>query len=391
MKQIDIRIGDCLDEMNSIPSNSIHCCVTSPPYYQLRDYGVEGQIGLEDTVEEYINKMVLVFQEVRRILRPDGTVWLNLGDTYASTQSSDTKKFGNEQFNKNRSCREQCKIPKKSVPSGFKRGELMGIPWRVALALQASGWYLISDVIWHKPNCMPESVKKRPTKSHDYVFLLSKSPTYYYDYVAIQEPVKESSLKRYRYPMKGGTPGTAYLNEDRKKPHNFNLDGGAKYKNKRSVWTIPTRGYAGSHFATFPLNLVDVCLKAGTSEKGCCPICGSPYVRIIDQNFVPQQDIRDLTKLAKSSNKRLDTSNNWGDYPRGMTITTTIGWGSTCSCHAGDPIPCTVVDPFAGSGTVGEWCRHNNRSCILIELNGNYKPLIIDRTMASVPPLEVYQ
>lgn len=387
---MDVLFGDCLEEMNAIPDNYLHCCVTSPPYYQLRDYGVEGQIGLEDSLEEYINKMVTVFQEVRRILRPDGTLWLNLGDTYASTQSSDTKKFGNEQFNKNRPSREQCKIPKKKVPTGFKRGELMGIPWRVALALQANGWHLKSDVIWNKPNCMPESIKNRPTKSHEYVFLLSKSPQYYYDYFAIQEPVKESSLKRYRYSMNGSTPGNAYPNEKRDRPHNFNLDEGSKYKNKRSVWTIPSVAYKGPHFATFPYNLVDVCLKAGTSEYGCCSTCGSPYVRIVERTFVPQQDIKDLEKLAKGSNKGSDSSCNWGDYPRGSTITTSIGWESACSCPAGDPIPCIVLDPFAGSGTVGKWCRQNNRDYILIELNSDYKPLIDDSVMASIPPLGVY-
>lgn len=390
MNAIDILIGDSIEEMDNIPDNYIHCCMTSPPYYQQRDYGVEGQIGLEDSVEEYIDKMVVVFHEVRRILRPDGTLWLNLGDTYASYNSHDNKKFGNEVFNKNRPSREHCKIPKKKIPAGFKTGDLMGIPWRVALALQANGWYLRSDVIWNKPNCMPESVKNRPTKSHEYVFLLSKSPQYYYDYVAIQEPVKESSLKRYRYSMEGSTPGNAYPNENRDKPHNFNLGEDSKYKNKRSVWTIPSVAYKGPHFATFPLKLVDVCLKAGTSENGCCPTCGAPHARIVNQTFVPQQDVKDPGKLAKGSNKGLDASCSWGDHPRGSTITKTIGWKSTCSCPAGDPTPCIVLDPFAGSGTVGKWCRHNNRDCILIELNGNYKPQIDDSIMASVPPLGVY-
>ena len=390
MTFIDVRIGDCLEILKNIPDNSIHCCMTSPPYYQLRDYGVEGQIGLESTFEEYLDKIVMVFQEVQRTLRPDGTLWLNIGDTYASSNSHDNKKFGNEQFNKNRPSREHCIIPKKKTPPGFKTGDLMGVPWRVAIALQASGWYLRSDIIWNKPNCMPESVKNRPTKSHEYVFLFSKSPAYYYDNVAIQEPVKESSLKRYRYSMGGSTPGSVYPHENRAKPHNFNFDEGSKYKNKRSVWTIPSVGYKQSHFATFPLNLVDICLKAGTSEKGCCPICGAPHSRITVQTFVPQQDIKNSCKLAKKSNKQLDASNSWGDYPRGSTIIDTIKWVSTCSCHAGNPIPCTVLDPFAGSGTVGNWCRNHNRACVLIELNENYKPFIDDSIMAFIPPLGVY-
>ena len=232
----EIKQGDAIEVLKTIPDQSINTCVTSPPYWGLRDYGIDGQVGIEETPEEYVAKMVEVFREVKRVLRNDGTLWLNLGDSYAGncSQASNNGRagFGNP--------RERL-VNRKG--KGLKPKDLVGIPWRVALALQADGWYLRSDIIWHKPNPIPESVKDRPTKAHEYIFLLSKSPRYYYDYEAIKEPVTSRQLRPTR--------------------------------NRRSVWTVPTRPFPEAHFATFPPELIEPCVLAG------CPIGGvvlDPFV-----------------------------------------------------------------------------------------------------------------
>lgn len=223
MVSYDIRVGDCLDIMRSMPGESVHCCVTSPPYFGLRDYGVDGQIGLEPTPDEFVSALVSVFREVRRVLRDDGTLWLNLGDSYG------------------------------------KEKQLLGIPWRVAFALQADGWYLRQDIIWHKPNPMPESVKDRCTKAHEYVFLLSKSPKYFFDADAVKEP---AVCDRMRGPAehadKKSTNGNGGLS--RREPQPF--------RNRRSVWSVATRSYKGAHFATFPPALIEPCVLAGCPEGG---------------------------------------------------------------------------------------------------------------------------
>jgi len=221
--------GDCRDILRSLPDKSIHCCVTSPPYWGLRDYGNDSQIGLEENPSDFVQEMVRVFREVRRVLRDDGVLWLNLGDTYAGNNSR-ASNGGRAGFGTPR------ELVANRLSEGLKTKDLVGIPWRVALALQADGWYLRQDIIWHKPNPLPESVKDRCTKSHEYLFLLSKSQTYYFDADSIREPAV------------GGEEGVT--------------------KNRRSVWTIPVRPYKGSHFATFPPDLVEPCILAGCPEGG---------------------------------------------------------------------------------------------------------------------------
>jgi len=256
--------GDCLNILKTLPDVSVNCCVTSPPYYGLRDYGCEGQIGLEETPEAFVEKLVAVFREVKRVLRDDGTLWLNLGDSYAGSG----KGIGGLDHGK--AVFTDGEITKTDwSKTGLKPKDLIGIPWRVAFALQADGWYLRQDIIWHKPNPMPESVKDRCTKSHEYIFLLSKSAKYFYDNNAIREDFADERM---------GNPGTSSgkyslcsgRNDKGALGGGDGWDKGEKLggRNHRSVWTIPTHAYKEAHFATFPEKLVEPCIKAG------CPVGG---------------------------------------------------------------------------------------------------------------------
>ncbi len=251
--------GACLDVLKGLPDRSVQCCVTSPPYYGLRDYEVDGQIGLEGSIQEYVSKLVDVFREVRRILSNDGTLWLNLGDTYSSggrkTRDSDDKLQS----------REMASRP----DDGLKPKDLLGIPWRVALALQDDGWYLRCDIIWYKPNVLPESVIDRPTRAHEYVFLFSKSERYFYDQEQIREPQTGNAHSR----GKGVTQKDLIAGYKVRGNRSFHLatKGVARLpngKNRRSVWGIPTEKYQGSHFATYPEELVEPCILAGCPEGG---------------------------------------------------------------------------------------------------------------------------
>lgn len=258
-----VLAGDCIQSMSKLPDNSIHCCVTSPPYFGLRDYGHDGQIGQEPTPDDFVAKMVEVFEQVRRILRPDGTLWLNLGDSYNGASSN---KSGSNGFNDGRTNRSKrlsvggCK--------DLKPKDLIGIPWMVAFALRQAGWYLRQDIIWHKPNPMPESVQDRCTKAHEYIFLLSKSDSYYYDIDAIREPWKQnpSDIKRAmeKHPGYAAKHDEGYNGDVRGQP----VGDPTKGRNKRSVWTISTKPYKGAHFATFPRDLIEPCILAG------CPVGG---------------------------------------------------------------------------------------------------------------------
>lgn len=237
----EVRVGDCLALLRDAPAQSFHCCVTSPPYWGLRDYGIKGQIGAESTIEEYIESLVKVFREVRRTLRDDGTLWLNIGDSYTS---------GNRrwrQTDKKNPARAMTYRP--PTPQGLKPKDLIGVPWRLAFALQADGWYLRSDIVWNKPNAQPESVKDRPTRSHEFVFLLTKSADYYYDHKSVMEP----SLDKY------------------------------KPRNRRSVWSINTEPSKESHFAMFPPGLVRLCIEAGSPRDSVIldPFFGAGTVGVV--------------------------------------------------------------------------------------------------------------
>jgi DNA modification methylase len=260
----EILLGDCIEQMRTLPDQSVHTCVTSPPYFGLRDYGHEGQIGLEETPDAFVAKLVEVFREVRRVLRDDGTLWLNLGDTYAQKGGR-----GEQGATSARQGRANVKAQEKRAsltpPSGLKPKDLIGIPWRVAFALQSDGWYLRQDIIWHKPNPMPESVRDRCTKAHEYVFMLSKGPRYYFDAEAIKEPAAESSLARLSQPTLAHQAGSARV--PGKTNGNMKAVGG-EMRNRRSVWTVTTKPYSGAHFATFPPDLIEPCILAGAPVGG---------------------------------------------------------------------------------------------------------------------------
>ena len=269
-----ILVGDCRVTLPTLPERSVRCCVTSPPYWGLRDYGHGEQIGLESTPDAYVEQLVAVFREVRRVLTDDGTLWLNLGDSYAGSGKGPAGNLGKKNDERNMTHTSATQ----NIPHGLKPKDLVGIPWRVAFALQADGWYLRSDIIWHKPNPMPESVTDRPTKSHEYVFLLSKAERYFYDAEAIQEPClntpEQQIAKRNKAPHKGQTdPGGM-----RETTGGFDkITKVYEVRNARSVWTIATQPFSGAHFAVFPEALPERCIKAGsaTGDTVLDPFTGS--------------------------------------------------------------------------------------------------------------------
>ena len=245
--------GDVIERLQDIEDNTIQCVVTSPPYWGLRDYGEEDQLGLEETPEEYVENMVNVFREVRRALKDDGTLWLNLGDSYSSGGRSTTTNQtlrGNNDYG----------VTRLKPSENIKPKDLIGIPWRVAFALQQDGWYLRQDIIWHKPNPMPESVTDRCTKSHEYIFLLTKSANYYYDAESIKEPAQNWGT-RDRSNFRNGTKDKLLIHHGLKDANFAELG-----RNKRSVWKINTKPYKDAHFAVFPEKLPELCIKAGSKE-----------------------------------------------------------------------------------------------------------------------------
>lgn len=386
-----LHIGNAPDVLRRLPSESVHCCVTSPPYWGLRDYGAEGQLGLEPTPEEHVAAVVAVFEEVRRVLRSDGTLWLNYGDSYA-TQRNDHDWLGSGAS------------AKKGWHGGdLKPKDLVGMPWRVAFALQAAGWYLRSDIIWHKPNPMPESVTDRPTSAHEYLFLLAKSPRYFYDADAIREQLSEVALEQLAYAQKHHFSGSGRSKlAPERGDGDSNVGAGGKHaraargaginpagRNKRTVWTVATQPYSGAHFATFPPKLITPCILAGTSERGCCSSCGAPWVRVVDVK--PSRIAGRGRCPADHRGRGIPQRSGPGSGALSSESRTTAGWQPSCKCTdapiAGeDPfedapvVPCTVLDPFGGSGTTAEVAEALGRRWVLIELNPKYEPLIRQRT-----------
>ena len=268
-----ILCGDAAKVLKTLPDNNVDMCVTSPPYYGLRDYGEQGQIGIEQTPEEYIARLLEVFDEVYRVLKSDGTLWLNIGDSYAGSGKGpmSLQVMGDgknkELYNKDSRIYE---VPKKW--QGIKPKDLIGIPWMLAFALRERGWYLRSDIIWYKTNCLPESAKDRPTKCHEHIFLLAKSRNYYFDYKAIQEPIKEVSRERYK---RGRSDNSKYYGKDKNlqqninRPHDDYSKFDQEYRRKRDVWEVSTNTYKmDEHFAMFPEKLIEPCILAGSREGG---------------------------------------------------------------------------------------------------------------------------
>ena len=304
METNKIYTEDCRETLKRMPEQFINCCVTSPPYYGLRDYGHEGQIGLEETPEHYVQKLVEVFRLVREKMKDDGTLWLNLGDSYA-TGTTASRQPGNKGIGLNGDSQKARDINRVGTPEGLKTKDLIGIPWMVAFALRADGWYLRQDIIWHKPNPMPESVTDRCTKSHEYIFLLSKSQRYYYHHKAIQErAAMDSGFAKQRI---AGNPAPQKTNGYFKEAQGgsgfdkFQDDG---YRNKRSVWTVTTKPFKEAHFATFPEDLIVPCIKAGCPEKGIVydPFMGAATTALVslraNRQFVGSELNPDYVKIG---------------------------------------------------------------------------------------------
>ncbi len=267
---VQIIIGDSRERLRDLPNGSVHCCVTSPPYFGLRDYGMDGQIGLEDTPQAFVARLVEVFREVRRVLRNDGTLWLNLGDSYAAQrggthQPAETLAGGKggktaDGARVNRDRHDGYNPTRNAHAIGLKHKDLIGIPWRVAFALQEDGWYLRQDIIWSKPNPMPESVRDRCTKAHEYVFLLSKSERYFFD----SEAMKEDAVRGHA--GSDFRKGKTAIHQENRISQTERVDDGKR--NRRSVWTVATQPYKGAHFATFPPALIEPCILAGCPAGG---------------------------------------------------------------------------------------------------------------------------
>lgn len=439
--------GCAQDVLPTLPERSVHCVVTSPPYWSLRDYGIapsiwggdpecahswqnvwhyreggnlvsssdafsepgrqnaarlqetrwrehtwcsrcgawRGCLGLEPSVADYISHLVLTFREVWRVLRDDGTLWLNLGDAYAGSWGNfhPTGKGGQRPKRTERYARRayrdtRFKPPAASAAGPFKPKDLLMLPHRVAIALQEAGWTVRSDVVWAKPNPVPESVGDRPTRAHEYVFLLAKARRYFYDADAVREPAKRRRASGAHSRFEQDLTPVSHKRSMKAEPLNgahgtMGHDGnGHRYesvyshplgRNLRSVWEIASRGFPDAHFATFPEKLVEPCIRAGTSSKGCCPGCGTPWRRITEVEYVNPGNTQ--TNGPRSHfTARLEAER------------TTVDWQPGCDCDAGEPVPCTVLDPFAGSGTALRAAARLGRDAIGIEPKAEYVAMI---------------
>jgi len=364
--------GDAKEKLKEIPDEHIHTCVTSPPYFGLRDYHHDGQIGLEEGLTDYINNLVEVFLEVKRVLHPTGTLWLNIGDSYSGSggPGGDFRdgKGGDEygrSYDRN--------------PKGLKGKDLCMVPERVSMALQEEGYYLRSKIIWAKAvsfndkysgSCMPESAQDRPTNSHEMFYLFSKFPKYFYDEKAVAEAVHNPSrIGEIRGKHKDSKRDTENANRIMK--------GGGEIgstRKLRDVWTINPAQFSEAHFAVFPIELVEPSIKAGTSQYGVCSECGNPYKRVTEEN------VELCSGLGKSGRKPQEKHKNSieshsGDYDIRMgpkKTTETVGWEKTCNCENSKVEKARVLDPFAGSGTTAIASLKHQRKFIGIELNEDY-------------------
>lgn len=448
--QVNILVGDVRARLRDLPDEFVHCVVTSPPYWGLRDYGVEpqiwggdlacdhqwdslrsftrngqtggtsspkvaikgkdnfqtfapttshfcakcnawrGSLGLEPTLELYVEHIVEVFREVRRVLRNDGILWLNIGDSYSragETNVPQTKNAPVAYPNHAKDGSSDGVTGRGARPGSRQRGpkpkDLMLVPFEVARALRNDGWYLRSDVIWYRPNQMPESIQDRPTSSYEHIFMFAKSRAYYFDQEAVRRDPAPSNNGTCNAPPLDGYTGGRMLDGNRTKSTRRKYEqiiGG----NIRNVWLINTEPFALAHFATFPTKLAETCIKAGTSDKGCCSKCGAPYIRKVskpDFTDAPKRnsDRWDQVKVAdrQGHGGRTSAGQAWQDW-RLANPNIHLGWEASCKCDA--PIAlCTVLDPFGGSGTVGVVANELRRNALLAELNPTYAKMAEDR------------
>lgn len=426
--------GDCRDVLKTLPAASVQTVCTSPPYWGLRSYlpadhpDKTSELGAEPTSAEYVANLVAVFREVRRVLRDDGTLWLVLGDSYASggNGTRDSVKWPKQSRNNNG---DRMTHTKRYPGSGVKPKDLIGIPWLVAKALQADGWYLRSAMPWIKRNVMPESTTDRPTSAIEHVFLLTKQPRYFFDHVAVNrdalQPLgKARSTKQHKAQFTGhligptSTLGTnqgdarrSYRNSDpwfdsldvlieQERAYLADLEAMREHGGLLSgeddaplALDVNPKGFPGSHFAAFPERLVEPMIRAGSSERGACPACGAPWSRVVEREqgrsvVAPKAAaLRESGEWAadKNGTSTLSVSGGsagWAEYG-GKARTT--GWQPTCTCDGGDPIPCTVLDPFGGAGTTGVVAARLGRDAVLIELNDRYVELAAARIRGASP------
>jgi DNA modification methylase len=430
-----VLVGDALARLRELPDESVHCFVTSPPYWSLRNYGTppqvwpgrvgvsaecdrgehqweeqgyrlerhgdsgeaggldgthdgqsatrlgtltcgtcgtcgawRGSLGLEPSPELFVEHTVTVFRDVRRVLRSDGVMFLNIGDTYASggrtSRAPDAKNAGREMGTR------------PATPSGLKPKDLVGIPWLLAFALRNDGWWLRSENIWEKPNVQPEAVEDRPTKAHEQVFLFAKSANYFCDMEAVREATTGTSHPR----GLGAAPKAERATKGVKYNSSFSTSvrGVVSSRNLRSVWTIPTApNSAADHFATFPEALPALCIRMGTSEIGCCRKCGAQVRRIVEKELVGYyrgQVVEDRFEPGTGGARR---------HHRTITDRRTVGWELGCGCYAGAPVPCKVGDPFSGTGTTGAAALKLGRSYLGVELNSEYAA-VSERRLAEI-------
>jgi DNA modification methylase len=350
----------------------------------LRDYGHEGQIGAEASPEAFVAALVAVFREVRRVLRDDGTCWVNLGDSYVANRGmgNSGRHVGGDTWGGTGMDKRGC---------GLKPKDLVGIPWAVAFALRGDGWWLRSDIIWAKPNVMPESVSDRPTKAHEYLFLLSKSERYFYDADAIRERHVDERPNKTGATARRGQVAMKPTGKNDSPDRWFHAGG----RNARTVWTIPTHSFDEAHFATFPEELPRRCILAGTSEQGACARCGAPMRRVLE---APVEGFKDYEgKWAEqdkqSSGRRMlgrvrAAREAGGSHENPFPEKKTLGWEPSCECGDTAPRrPCVVLDPFAGSGTTCAVADAHQRDFYGIELNPEYADMARRRVFRDGAPL----
>lgn len=413
---VHIIQGDALTVLKTLPDASVQIVCTSPPYFGLRDYEtatwkggdptcdhlppdeagqtkkptsgqrthagrftgptcwkcgaarIDQQIGLEATPDAYIAALVGVFREVKRVLRDDGTVWLNLGDSYAANRTYQVRDSKHVDVGNGASS---------VVPQGLKPKDLLMMPARVALALQADGWWLRSDIIWSKANPMPESVIDRCTSSHEHIFMLTKAPRYFFDAEAVRE---EGVIPAGTLAAKGSEERFNTLGVN-SRPSEYKVYSGTR--NIRDVWTIATAPYPNAHFATFPPELAERCIKAGTSERGACASCGAPWVRQVERaSAEPDKAIERIRNVGGRDDGYTRTRSS-GGLPD--VISTTTDWKLSCTCPPAEPIPCTILDCFGGAGTTGLVADRLGRDAILIELNAKYVAMAEKRITSDAP------
>lgn len=386
-----IRIikGDVREKLAEFPADYFDCIVTSPPYFGLRSYLPDGhplkhfEIGLEPTLDAYLETIVAVCRELRRVLKTSGVCFINIGDSYAANRSYQISQTKHKSHDFGSSNAIQC-------PDGLKPKDLCLVPERLGIALQADGWWVRSKIIWHKLNPMPESCTDRPTSAHETIWMLTKSARYFWDAEAVKENSVADDISEFR--------GGAQRNLDGSKANSGRSSQKASStlreltRNLRNVWSFASHPYPGAHFATFPPELAERCIKAGSSERGRCPSCGAPWVRVVETKRVEHS--HSTGKENRAGVHGSETSSSSVFRTNLVPITKTIGWQPSCKCSADrglstgvdmEPIPARILDPFAGAGTTGLVADRLGRDCTLIDLNTEYAEMALNRIKDDCP------